>query len=1272
MKITCISTVSTASLSCAVQEVKEEFGLDLTFKMYYPRQIDEEEVDEDRLKDDLKTSDIVLVDIRGSGRSVETVYQALKNEKNVVLNLVGPFGKIMSISRLGSFSGKTLASKIKPGDVKDPEEAWKRAERAQDLVEAAGKYLPVGPMKDASNYIKITKYWRYGGQENYRNLLLLLLGEYLECRLPKAQDPMEFPEYGLYHPSFGHFQDLEEYLDASQFSAQRPTLGILFYGGMHFDQCQSTLKALIDGLVDFNIVPMYSDGIHNLRSMRKFFFRDGRPMVDAIVNLTWFRLNGGPLGGNHQLTRELLKKLNVPVFTPAAMYGREVDKWMESPSGLSPIEAITSVIWPELDGCIEPIPCCGVKSVRVGDMDAQEVVCIDDRLTRIVSRIQNWVALKRKPNNEKKVAVMIYSYPPGEGNLGGASYLDVFNSVGRLLQRLKDVGYQTHLPEKKLHQLFEDMEIVNSGTWFCKENTLNNCFSLNCHDYNRFFESLSSQMQNDMVSSWGPPPGTVMTVDDSFLIPGLQLGNVFVGIQPCRPPLGDEDLASATHDKTKPPHHQYVAYYHWLENVWKADLVVHVGTHGLAEFMKGKEVGMSSLCFPDLLIGNMPHLYFYHVINTSEAVIAKRRLYGTLLGYNSPPYTTSDLYEDYVQLQDLIDEHGEAKIQDSIRCGRIEEMILKKAQDMNFSGEDLEQIHDELYDMKRRIIPKGLHVLGNEYLNEDLKSFLEFVLRYDRNGIKSLNRIVAEFQGIDYDYALRNRTQFTSELEQVDRMCKTLVDFCIDESLERALNESDLSPPDVKHLQHTLEYGLQLMKGYSKNDGEIVNFLRGLDGEYIEQGSGGDVIRSPEILPTGRNLTQFDPTKIPTPTAFERGAEIAQNTLSFYHKNNESYPETTGIVLWGFETTKTGGETIGQIMSYLGVKVERSMGNWAPQIVPIPLEELGRPRIDCLINICGFFRDMFPNVIQMLDCAFGMVAELDEPLEMNYVRKHYLNNLKKLKSENLEQKIAQKMAKGRIFGPKAGEYGTRMLPLVEDSVWKTEEELAEVFIQSMNHLYAENMHAVKCDQLYRNNLAEVEMVSQIRDTHDHEIVDLDHYFEFFGGLSNAVNTVCGKRPKMLISDTTTEVIRTEDVGEVVTRGIRTRVLNPKWIDAMLQHEYHGGQKIADRMYNVLGLAATTHSVDNWIWSAMAQRYIFDQDMRKRLMENNKFSAIEVAERLLEAEKRGYWQATEEEMDKLRAAYLEMEGDVEECMDSGPLSHSGQNRPHFKSSSKALE
>ncbi|MCI5116222.1 MAG: hypothetical protein D3912_15700 [Candidatus Electrothrix sp. AX1] len=427
---------------------------------------------------------------------------------------------------------------------------------------------------------------------------------------------------------------------------------------------------------------------------------------------------------------------------------------------------------------------------------------------------------------------------------------------------------------------------------------------------------------------------------------------------------------------------------------------------------------------------------------------------------------------------------------------------------------------------------------------------------------------------------------------------------------------------------------------------EIENFFLGLEGRYIEPALGGDPLRNPDVLPTGRNSYQFDPRLVPSEEACRRGMQIAENTIRHYKELNGDYPDSTAVILWGFETTKTRGETVGQILGYLGVRVLHNSNPFHKKLEAIPLAELGRPRIDCLVQICGFFRDMYPNVMDMINRAFQLVAELPETVEENHVRHNTLRLQEELAGQVPEERL-NTIATGRIFGPRAGEYGTRTTHLIETGAWTDEEDITDLFTSTMSHLYADGIHGERQPAAYRSRLAAVDAVSQVRDSHEYEIMDLDHYYEYFGGLSRTVEAVRGEAPVMLISDTTKEVIRTETVKESLNRGIRTRLLNPKWIDALLEHNYHGVQKIGDRVENLIGFAATTHAVDDWVWSAVTERYAADAEMFQRLQENNRFAAEEILKRLLEAQQRGYWNASQEELDLLRDRYLELEGEIEE-------------------------
>ena len=1177
VKILIISLVVNKSLVKAIEAVKDYANVKLIFAHELHKV--------DNLQSYVDWADIILIDVRGDpSHLTELDYR----DKDVVV-LVGG-SSLFTLAKLGSFR----MCKMKGANMSygaNPESVKKWINRIQKIIETMGKILPFGVFRDARNYIRIVKYWANGGYENYKNMLLFI------CKIKglnvKAEDPIEYPDYGLYHPDYGY--GFKPKIDPS-----KPTVGIIFYGGMHLESCIPTLKEIIRKL-NANIIPIYSDGIINLKAMKECF-RDYE--LDCIISLLWFRLNGGPLGGDPKPTIEFLMEKKAKLFTPAIMLMQKIEDWENSESGLDVLQTITTVELPEMDGGVEPIPVCGVKDC--------EVVPIADRVDKFVSRVNRWLELKRKPNKDKRIAIIIYNYPPGEENLGSAAYIDTFKSVESILERLEKEGYRVE--KAKIKDLFVERKLFNPKLYPPEKIE---CPRMSVGEYIKYFNELPEECKRDVIECWGEPPGDIMVDKMGILIPGVILGNVFIGVQPSRPPLDGGDIYSAIHDQTKPPHHQYLAFYLWLEKVFKADCVIHLGTHGLAEFMKGKEVGLSSKCFPDILIGTMPHLYIYHVINTSEATIAKRRLYGTLISYNSPPYAISGLYEEYAKLEELLNEYREALNKDKPRAEIAKRKALELARKLNL-GDNLDEVEAKIYEYKRSIIPKGLHVIGARYSLKDLEDFMTIVARYDRGEIKSLNRLIAEKKELNYEEALNN----PSLLKEIDEEAREIV---------RRFLKGERFPEYEK----TLNYALEVAKKFADNSLELENLIEGLNGYYIEPAVGGDVIRNPEVLPTGRNIYPFDPLKIPTESAVEIGRKIAEITIKEYLRKHGKYPESIGVVLWGFETAKTYGETIAQVLEYIGVRVVH-MSPWEKKLEIIPLEELKRPRIDVVVTICGFFREMFPNVMEMLDKAFRMVAELDEPEDMNFVRKHV-----KEMSDHGE------LAKARIFGPTSTEYNTRLLQLVEDSIWNDERDLAEAYISSMSYAYTKGHYSREAREVFENLLRKVDLVSQVRDSHDYEITDLDHYYEFFGGLSKSIELLKGKKPEMLIADTTKEVVKVENIKDAIERGTITRTLNPKWIDEMLKHEFLGVQKIAERIENLLGLAATTNAVDNWIWDKVAERFVFDEEIFEKLKESNPYATKEILERLLEANRRGYWDAGVDKIEKIEEKYLELDGMLED-------------------------
>ena len=1244
-----INAAQSEVLHIAVERFWQEHGRLFEARVFAVSDIEEEVVPVAVVRQALKEAQVVFLDVRGGGRSVGMAAATLAATDQPVLVLVGGSPELMRLVRLGPFSFAQMMRRTPEAEPSGGQTfSLQRVQQIMRLIEKGGSLLPFGRLRHARNWARSVRYWTHGGPENLKNLLVFIGREYAGLHLPKPPPPQEYPEFGIYDVfAQKHYKKLSSYLKAVRFDAARPAVGLLFYGGMHFDQSLVPATALANILRDrygVQVIPVFATSGFNLQAIRSFFQSQGRPLIDALVYFQWFQLTTFS-GENPQEAVDTLNSLNVPVFNGAPLYGRSIAKWLETDQGFSPVETLTAVILPELDGMIEPLPTAGLEEKQAVSLGGSVkcVTAIPDRIERLAARLSAWIHLRHLTNPEKRVAFIIYDYPPGEDNLGSAAYLDVFASLQRLLEVLQQQGYGVadipavaDFPER-----FLATGLLNNPQWGQDGNSLRAEKGLDPGRYAQMLSGLPAV--REITAAWGEPPGELMVEKGTFILPYLEFGNVLVGVQPARGYHSDPDKIS--HDKTLPPHHQYIAFYRWLEEVWRPDVMVHVGTHGTLEFLKGKEVGMSRTCWPEILLGNVPHLYIYHAFNASEATIAKRRSLGVLVNYNSPSFTSSGLYDEYAVLDDLMAEYYEARQLDPGRAQRLDQTIRERASGLNITSATVEEIQEELVLMKRAIIPKGLHVFGNEPSLEDKIEFVSLLLRYDRGPTPSLHRLLAARRGLDYQELLQQPRLPGETGEAADALA------AIDQEAQAIVTEVLTTGrlPGGPEQQAALIFA-QEVAGRLSGASEINNLLKGLNGCYIEPGLGGDPLRNPEVLPTGRNSYQFDPRLVPSEEALRRGQAIAENTLAHYYQLHGRYPQSTAVILWGFETTKTRGETIGQILAYLGVTIEADANPWYKKLAVLPLEKLGRPRVDCLVQICGFFRDMFPNVLELLNRAFDLVSNLNEPDEHNFVRAQTRSLEEKLKDLVPEIKL-KKMATGRIFGPRPGEYGTRTINLIESGAWKNEEEIAQLFVQNMGHLYAQNLHGELNLQAYQTRLEHIDLVSQVRDSHEYEIADLDHYYEFFGGLARSVEAAKGSPPEMLISDTTKEFIRTESVGEALNRGLRTRLLNPKWIDELLKHDFHGAQKISDRVEYLIGFAATTHAVENWVFTAVTQRYILDEAMFQRLAANNRFAAESVLKRLAEAAQRGYWEATEEELQALRERYLELEGLIEEKIES---------------------
>lgn len=1111
--------------------------------------------------------------------------------------------------------------------------------------EFAGQ-LPREKKQDFVNLASIVEYWIYANEDYLFQFLLLIAREYGGIDkeiLPSPYKPLVTDNIIIYDDQTKMaFDSLASFEEKFPFDENKSTVGVIFLG-YHFRA--SNVKCIFEIVERLkpvaNVIPILSSGVTSIdveRFKRLVVSDDHR--VSLLLNFVPFRLGSGPMGGNSQEVIPMIEELGVPIMHPFFITRRTVDKWKDSIQGVDSSEYLTSVMLPELDGAIDTFPVGAlieVEGERSFDFENQKLVLIEERVQFLVGRVEKMLKLQHKENSEKKVAIICYNYPPGEDHIFGGSYIDTFESVVNILKMLKREGYLVpEVTKEELLNHFTAGKLVNSGKWNSEE-TYGGYIRYPVADYEHF---ISASSLEKVTKDWGDAPGNIMAENLDFLIPGIELGNVFIGLQPARSTEGQ--IANAYHDKTLTPHHQYVAFYSWLNEKFKADAMIHVGTHGTLEFLQGKEVAMSGDCFPDQLVGHLPHIYIYYIGNPSEAMIAKRRTHAVLISYQTPSYDVGDLYGDYVQLEDLLANHAEAERLDPQRAELLKTEIIEKAKQLHFLSEDIHDFEIELYRMKRSLIPKGLHIFGKGYDEHSARNFMKFVLRYDRGTLKSIKRLIAEDKGLNYDKVLE--VPMKIEMEQLEAIENEMMT----QYLETGVFQKGLFKSEELQSQcyQTLAFGLNAYTNSMKTQ-EEEGLLMALQGKYVPVRLSADIVKNPDILPSGSNLYQFDPSLIPEKNAFERGKKIAENTIAEYFKEVGKYPKCTGVVLWGFETSRTQGETIGQILHYLGVRISKARGTFRPEFEIIPLAELGRPRIDVVINITGFFRDIFPNVLDELNKLFIKIAKLDESDVGNFMKANTRQIYEALITDGFSDEEAINLAAARIFGPPEGEYSTRVTNLVGERNWLEENDLAKGYMKDIQYVYGIEHRGKAHEKLLKLHLQAVDLVSQIRSNLELEVIDLDHYYEYFGGLSKSVEMERGIKTPVYISDTTGEVVQTEDVQISIERGVRTRLLNPKWIDGLLEHEQHGAQQILERFENLIGLAATTNRVESWVFSELNTTYIVNKERRKQLTENNRWAYHSMMERLFESHSRGYWNAQEEELQQLKEVYLGIEGAIEE-------------------------
>ncbi|ANV83710.1 magnesium chelatase subunit H [Picosynechococcus sp. PCC 7003] len=1209
--------------------------------------------------------------------------------------------EVMRLNKMGSFSMAQLGqSKSAIGEFMKKRKEKSGASFQDAMLKLLRtlpkvlKYLPVEKAQDARNFMLSFQYWLGGSPDNLENFLLMMTDKYIlkgSEKLDKADyaEPVVYPDMGIWHPLAPKmFEDTKEYLqwynsrdDISDELKDplAPCIGLVLQRTHLVTGDDAHYVAMLQELEyrGAKVIPIFAGGLDFSKPVDEFFWDntvagvEKLPLVDTVVSLTGFALVGGPARQDHPKAIDSLKRLNRPYMVALPLVFQTTEEWEESDLGLHPIQVALQIAIPELDGAIEPI----ILSGRDGATG--RAITLQDRVEAIATRALKWTNLRKKPKLEKKLAITIFSFPPDKGNIGTAAYLDVFGSIHEVMKGLRDNGYDVQdIPEtpKELLEL-----IIHDAQAQYASPELNIAYRMGVPEY----EELTPYSKR-LEENWGTPPGELNSDGQNLLIYGKHFGNLFIGVQPT---FGYEgDPMRLLFSRSASPHHGFAAYYTYLERVWGADAVLHFGTHGSLEFMPGKQMGMSGDCYPDNLIGNIPNIYYYAANNPSEATIAKRRSYANTISYLTPPAENAGLYKGLKELSELIGSYQTLK--DGARGVQIVNTIMDQSRicnldkDIEIPEKDAAQMSQEerdnmvgivyrkLMEIESRLLPCGLHVIGKPPTAEEAIATLVNIASLDREeeGIWSLPTIIAKSIGRNMEDVYRNSDKGILEdvelLQAITEACRAAVRALVMEQVNaegrvslvsklnffnmgkkapwvEALHEAGYANVDQDLLKPLFDY-LEFCLEQVCADKELGGLLKALEGEYVLPGPGGDPIRNPNVLPTGKNIHALDPQSIPTLAAVQ-SAKIVVDRLIERQKldNGGNYPETIACVLWGTDNIKTYGESLAQIMWMVGARpVPDALGR-VNKLELIPLEELGRPRIDVVVNCSGVFRDLFINQMNLLDQAVKMAAEADEPLEMNYVRKHALEQAE-------EMGINIRQAATRIFSNASGSYSSNVNLAVENSSWEEEKELQDMYLNRKSFAFNSDNPGVMDEnrKVFESSLKKADVSFQNLDSSEISLTDVSHYFDSDPTKVIASLRDDGKKPAAYIADTTTANAQVRTLSETVRLDARTKLLNPKWYEGMLSHGYEGVRELSKRLVNTMGWSATADAVDNWVYEDTNETFIKDEEMCKRLMDLNPNSFRRMVSTLLEVNGRGYWETSDENLERLQQLYQEVEDRIE--------------------------
>ena len=1015
----------------------------------------------------------------------------------------------------------------------------------------------------------------------------------------------------------------------------QPVVPVIFYRALVQGAGLNPINRLVKSLLrqGLNPLPIFVASLKDPVSVATLetLFTAAPPSV--ILNATAFAV-GSPHAGDQSPDNPLTMPAaaEAPVFQ-IVLAGSTEQAWAEGLTGLSARDIAMNVALPEVDGRILS-RAISFKDEAYFDEATECPIATyraqGDRIDFTARLAANWAKLRHKAPADRRVAMVLANYPNKDGRLANGVGLDTPAAAVNMLQALAGAGYRVENAPADSDALMQQI-MAGPTNWLTDRAARDGGTPMTLASYRQHYDALPWEVREQIESRWGQPEDDPFCDGSGFALSIFPFGNAVIAVQPARG--YNIDPTDTYHSPDLVPPHNYLAFYFHLRHEFGADAIAHMGKHGNMEWLPGKALALSSTCWPEVVFGPTPHLYPFIVNDPGEGTQAKRRAQAVIIDHLTPPLTRAESYGPMKDLEALVDEYYEAAGVDPRRIEHLRREILSLTsatgigEDAGLKGEDedsdLAKLDAYLCDLKEAQIRDGLHIFGTSPDGDQARDLTIALARVPRGQGKgadnSLIRALAEdlelgFDPLDCDMAAPwqgprpgvladlDSANWRSHGDTVERLELLAIVLLDTEGAAPGPSSAEV----LAHLRTTIRPTLDSC-GPAETDG----FLQVLDGRFLPPGPSGAPTRGRlDTLPTGRNFYSVDSRAVPTPTAWALGWKSANLLIEKHLQDHGDWPRSLLVTAWGTANMRTGGDDIAQALALMGVKPKWDNANRRVTGFEIlPASVLGRPRVDVTLRISGFFRDAFPQLIALVDSAARAVQALEEPEDQNPAA----------------ARARSGEGQARVFGSKPGAYGAGLQALIDERIWNDTADFAEAYLEWGSYSYGAGGEGQKDRDGLEQRLSQAEAIVQNQDNREHDLLDSDDYYQFEGGAAAAVKTLQGQDRPIYHNDHSRPerpVIRTLD--EEIGRVLRSRVVNPKWIDGVKRHGYKGAFEIAATVDYLFAFAATTGAVRNHHFDLVHSAFLEDQDTRDFIAEHNAPALREIAERLQEAMDRGLW------------------------------------------------